>query len=90
MKNPLINQEAVLLYALGAAGLFVFLGTGNYLFLIGLLGPVLGYRLIGRVRWLVLRTGGTTDRALKASSREDREELHKIKEAITQSISKNG
>lgn len=86
----MIAQQAVLLYLLGAAGLFVFLGTGNYLFLLGLLGPVLEYRQLRRLRWMEIRSGGSTERGLKAYSKKDREELYLVKQAITQSISENG
>lgn len=89
LKNPIITQQAVLLYGLGAFCVFAFLGTGNFLWLIGLLAPVLEYRSFRRIRWLQLRTGGTSERALVARSQDEREELHKIKEAILLSISEN-
>lgn len=89
LKNHTVTQETLMFYGICAGCMVGLVALGNPWFLLGLLGPVLDYYGYKRIRWISLKSGGSTARLLSSESPKDREELFKIKSAITQSISEN-
>lgn len=88
-KNPTVTQETLFLYGACLGCIWGLLAFGNPWFLLGLLGPIIDYYVYKRVRWIFLKSGGTSERMLMSSSSQEREELYKIKNAVTDAISEN-
>ncbi|MEZ8303182.1 zinc-ribbon domain-containing protein [Vibrio splendidus] len=88
-KNPAIGRETIFYYGVCFVCLWFYSVLGNPWLLLGLLGPVIEYYAFKRVRWIFLKSGGSSERLLMSSDKNKREELYKIKNAVSEAISEN-